>query len=153
MVEFTLPKNSKVAKGKTFKAPAGAKPETGGLDPGQLAAAYGITSLWARGFKGQGRSVALIEPGTALGPNPGKLSDCYGPYSKIHQALIISPPQLHRDIQADHVWVPGQAVLERPDLLDRDQRFPGEMPAPFRKFLVFDVAASHASPFARDGDR
>ena len=70
------------------KAPAGAKPETGGLDPGQLAAAYGITSLWARGFKGQGRSVALIEPGTALGPNPGKLSDCYGPYPKIHQVLI-----------------------------------------------------------------
>ena len=70
------------------KAPAGAKPEKGGLDPGQLAAAYGITSLWARGFKGQGRSVALIEPGTALGPNPGKLSACYGPYPKIHQALI-----------------------------------------------------------------
>ena len=32
--------------------------------------------------------MALIEPGTALGPNPGKLSDCYGPYPKIHQALI-----------------------------------------------------------------
>jgi subtilisin family serine protease len=32
--------------------------------------------------------VALIEPGTALGPNPGKLSDCYGPFPKIHQALI-----------------------------------------------------------------
>jgi subtilisin family serine protease len=70
------------------KAPAGAKPETGGLDPGQLAAAYGITSLWARGYRGQGRSVALIEPGTALGPNPGKLSDCYGPFPKIHQTLI-----------------------------------------------------------------
>jgi hypothetical protein len=70
------------------KAPAGARPETGGLDPGQLAAAYGITSLWARGFQGQGRSVALIEPGTALGTNPAKLSDCYGPYPKIHQVLI-----------------------------------------------------------------
>jgi hypothetical protein len=70
------------------KAPAGAKPETGGLDPGQLAAAYGITSLWAKGHRGQGRSVALIEPGTALGTNPGKLSDCYGPYPKIHQVLI-----------------------------------------------------------------
>jgi hypothetical protein len=70
------------------KAPTGAKPETGGLDPGQLAAAYGITSLWARGYRGQGRSVALIEPGTALGPNPGKLSDCYGPFPNIHQALI-----------------------------------------------------------------
>src|ERR1700759_2295355 len=70
------------------KAPAGAKPEKGGLDPGQLAAAYGITSLWEHGFQVQGRSVALIEPGTALGSNPKKLSDCYGPYPKIHEALI-----------------------------------------------------------------
>jgi kumamolisin len=70
------------------KAPAGAKPESGGLDPGQLAAAYGITSLWARGYRGQGRSVALVEPGTALGPNPGKLSYCYGPFPKIHRVLI-----------------------------------------------------------------
>lgn len=70
------------------KAPAGARPETGGLDPGQLAAAYGITSLWAKGYEGQGRSVALIEQGNALGTNPVKLSDCYGPYPKIRQVLI-----------------------------------------------------------------
>ena len=54
------------------KAPAGAKPEKGGLDPGQLAAAYGITSLWARGFQGQGRSVALIEPRNGARAQPRK---------------------------------------------------------------------------------
>ena len=55
---------------------------TKGLDPGQLAAAYGVSSLWKAGYEGQNQSVAIIENGDS--PNVSKfkaLSACYGPYA------------------------------------------------------------------------
>jgi subtilase family serine protease len=60
-------------------APAGSKLESGGLDPGQLAAVYGVAPLWVQGFKGQGQTVALIERGASLGTGVAAISACYGP--------------------------------------------------------------------------
>lgn len=56
-------------------------PEWGGLEPRQIAAAYGIDKLWDAGFRGQGRRVALIEPGQRLDTADFRaFSECWGPF-------------------------------------------------------------------------
>lgn len=68
------------ASGCLPSAGSDATPFTGGLDPVQLAAAYGISSLWSAGYQGQGQGVALIEIGQSLGTGPNdytRLTHCY----------------------------------------------------------------------------
>ena len=78
------------ASGCDPEAGPGAAPFRGGLDPGQLAAAYGVSSLWERGFYGHGRRVALIEWGQSLDPTAfAQFSSCYGPFVTPKQYLVL----------------------------------------------------------------
>lgn len=50
-----------------------------GMAPNQLAAAYGLEPLWAEGHKGQGKSIAVVDPGEI--PNEADVADfrhCFG---------------------------------------------------------------------------
>jgi kumamolisin len=65
-------------------------PPAHGLDPGQLAAAYGVSGLWQAGFRGQGRRVALIEVGESLDKTAFTLfSHCYGPFATPIEHLVV----------------------------------------------------------------
>ena len=71
------------ASGCTNPGADGAVPASGGLDPGQLAGAYGVSGLWNAGYEGQRQSVAVLEVQQSLGPPPTGFSDfsaCYGPW-------------------------------------------------------------------------
>lgn len=67
----------------------GAEAPTNGLQPHQIAAAYGIDKLWDQGFRGQGQHVALIEPGERMDwPAFQTFSECWGPFHQVHETVI-----------------------------------------------------------------
>ncbi|MEW6268479.1 MAG: hypothetical protein AB1689_04185 [Thermodesulfobacteriota bacterium] len=64
-------------------------PPGGGLEPRQIAAAYGIDRLWDAGYRGQGMRVALIEPGERLDLEKFRaFSDCWGPFDVPHETVV-----------------------------------------------------------------
>lgn len=64
-------------------------PPAGGLEPRQIAAAYGIDELWDAGYRGQGMRVALIEPGERLDLEKfSAFSDCWGPFAVPHETVV-----------------------------------------------------------------
>jgi kumamolisin len=67
-----------------------------GLFPRQLAAAYGVDSLWREGFKGQGRRVALLEGDVTVSQAPGSpyelASQCFGPWPNVQIQVLGHPP-------------------------------------------------------------
>lgn len=70
------------AHGCTNPNHSGSTVWTSGLHPRQIAAAYGIDKLWDAGFRGQGRRVALIEPGQRLDSAEFRsFSECFGPFN------------------------------------------------------------------------
>ncbi|MGH7577397.1 MAG: hypothetical protein ACREM1_19985 [Longimicrobiales bacterium] len=76
------------AAGCTNPSYTGPQP-TGGLEPSQIAAAYGIDKLWEAGFHGQGMRVALIEPGERLDLEKFlEFSDCWGPFA-VPQEIVV----------------------------------------------------------------
>lgn len=87
------PARASTAKGVTIppatKCKDGSDAPTGGLQPRQIAAAYGIDVLWDRGFQGQGQHVALIEPGERLDKAKfAPFSACWGPFDQVHETVI-----------------------------------------------------------------
>src|SRR5262249_55279193 len=68
------------------------QPPVFGLEPRQVAAAYGIDKLWDAGYHGQGMRVALIEPGERLDlanfQAYSDCCDCWGPCEVPHEALV-----------------------------------------------------------------
>lgn len=97
-------------------------PPMGGLEPRQIAAAYGIDKLWDAGFRGQGRRVALIEFRQRLDKESfRKFFDCWGPFAIPNEIVVGggSPPipggEANFDLEVLLAVAPG---VERVDLFE-----------------------------------
>ena len=87
------PATASTAKGVTIPPATtckdGSVAPTGGLQPRQIAAAYGIDKLWDLGYQGQGQHVALIEPGERLDKDKfAPFNACWGPFDQVHETVI-----------------------------------------------------------------
>lgn len=95
---------------------------SGGLEPRQLAAAYGVDALWAEGHQGQGMHVALIEPGERLDwAKYREFADCWGPFVDPVETVIGggTPAKVGGEPQLDSYAVLAMAPrLARLDLIE-----------------------------------